>query len=40
MEEKYIPAVDGLSTEKQAGIVASQKKPPEKRSNRFKAGMG
>ena len=39
MGEKYIPAIDGLSIEEQAGMEASQRKLSERKFDRFKAGM-
>ena len=38
-EEKYIPAMEGLSMEEKAGIAASQKKLSERRFERFQAGI-
>ena len=38
-EEKYIPAMEGLSMEEKAGIAASQKKLSERRFDRFQAVM-
>ena len=39
MEEKYIPALKGLSIEDKAGIAASQKKLSKRRFEIFQAGM-
>ena len=39
MGEKYIPAIDWLSIEEQAGMEASQRKLSERKFDRFKAGM-
>ena len=39
MEDKYTTAMDGLSTEEQAGMAASQRKVSEKKLDRFKSVM-
>ena len=39
MEEKYIPALNKMSIEEQAGVAESQKKLSERRFDRFKLGM-
>ena len=38
IDEKYIPAMDRMSIEEQAGIAASQRRVPERRFDRFKSG--
>ena len=39
MEGKFIPSIDRMFIEEQAGITASQKKLSERRFDRFKSGM-